>query len=87
MEGLLLAVNNPPQPIDLGLNAKVPKSIESSLNAGVKGVLEGSEGGKDEVGGCWCMERESVEGLRVDRLVVTTQVALSLIAAVFFSLT
>ena len=43
MEGLLLAVDDPPEPVDLSLNAEVPKGIESSLNAGVKGVLEGSK--------------------------------------------
>ena len=43
MEGLLLTVNNSPQPVDLSLDAKVPKGIEGSLNVGVKGVLEGPE--------------------------------------------
>ena len=63
MEGLLLMVDDPPESINLSLNAKVPKGIEGSLNAWVKGVLEGSEGGKDEARGCWCMEGESMEGL------------------------
>src|SRR5487761_880867 len=65
VEGLLLAVNEPPQPVNLSLNAEVPQGIEGVLNAWVKGVCEGLEGGKDEAGGCWCVEGESIEGLRV----------------------
>ena len=70
VEGFLLAVNKPPQPVNLGLDAEVPKSIEGALNAWVKRVQEGLEGGKDEAGGRWCMEGESVEGLRVDRAII-----------------
>ena len=70
MEGFLLAVNDPPQPVDLGLDAEVPKSIEGTLDARVKGVCEGLEGGKDEAGRCWRLKGESMEGLRVDRVVI-----------------
>ena len=70
MESFLPAVDDPSESVDLSLDAEVPKGIEGPLNVWVKGVLEGFEGGEDEVGGCWCMEGESMEGLQVDRLIV-----------------
>ena len=70
MKGLLLMVDNPPKSINLSLDAEVPKSIKSSFDVGVKGVREGLEGGKDEAGGRWCLEGESMEGLQVNRAIV-----------------
>ena len=70
MEGLLLAVDEPPQPVDLSLDAEVSQGIEGTLNAWVKGVLKGLEGGKDEARGCWCVKGESMEGLRVDGAII-----------------
>src|SRR5487761_361225 len=56
MKGLLLTVDNPPESVNLSLDAEVPKSIKSSFNAGVKGVLEGFKAGKDEARRCCCMK-------------------------------
>src|SRR5487761_1258836 len=70
VEDFLLTVNQPPQPVDLSLDAKVPQGIEGALNAWVKWVYEGLEGGKDKAGGRWCMERVSREGVRVDRAII-----------------
>src|SRR5487761_1804146 len=70
VEDFLLTVNQPPQPIDLSLDAEVPQGIEGALNAWVKWVREGLEGGKDEAGGCRCLKGESMEGFGVDRVVI-----------------
>src|SRR5487761_1410401 len=32
--------------------------------------MRNMEGGKDEARGCWCLEGESMEGLRVDRAII-----------------
>src|SRR5487761_1003726 len=50
--------------------SELGRNIEGALNAWVKWVREGLEGGKDEAGGCRCLKGESMEGFGVDRAVI-----------------